>query len=921
MVYANTCSVSNKWTELEVVASAAEIVGLSETWLTKEVATSSLWLSDYVQYRVDRSDGRSGGGTLLLVRKHLRQREGPTLTTPNIQIAGCSVGTRHGWASVICVYRSPSATQDEDNEMLQTIESVTSNELVLILGDFNAPEIDWELEYAPENSFGESLLELIHRHALTQHVRQDTRWRLNQNPSLLDLIISRSENDINSVEIAAPLGKSDHGVLKAEFMVGGTSPPDKFRRNMKGLRSASLIEAARNKNWIASHGGVDEQWDLIKCNLVELLDTFAPMVRIRRRGTPPWWKARARKAHRSKSRAWGRYRRSGSHRRLLEFIRARNAANKVQLDCRHKYEERLAQGAKKNPKAYFNYVQAKSNVRVTVGNVRSVNGEYANTNGDKANILQKYFESVHLIDTGNQPSLDDRPNREPMRPIVFDEETVRRELAGLQVSKAAGPDGLCPAILKPLAEIIAAPVTRLFRTSLNDCHLPQDWKIAQVVPIHKGGNREDVNNYRPVSLTSVLLKVMERIVSRQMTSYLSDWALISPNQHGFFRRRSCTTNLLCFLEEVTKRIDRGEEVEVSYLDFRKAFDSVNHRLLIEKLRAYQINQTLVDWIAEFLKERSFYVEVEGQRSANGRIVSGVPQGSVLGPLLFLIYINDLTEVLENPHFMFADDVKIVGEARSTNIQGDLEKVSQWCEKWGLPLNGQKCKQLAKVESNSSPRTLGDAAHQVEVQNTEEMKDLGVMITADFKPQLQCMEAAKRANRALSQLQRTVISRNRKILVPLYSSYVRPHLEYAIQAWHPTLMRDKGVLEKVQKRFTKMIPELRELPYEERLSSLNLFSLDRRRTRGDLIETFRILKGMSDLGNVEMFQKNTDDRLRGHEWKLVKPRANTTMRANFFSHRVVNHWNNLPASVVASTSVRTFKLNLDAHWEVEQANQV
>ena len=220
---------------------------------------------------------------------------------------------------------------------------------------------------------------------------------------------------------------------------------------------------------------------------------------------------------------------------------------------------------------------------------------------------------------------------------------------------------------------------------------------------------------------------------------------------------------------------------------------MNHRLLIEKLRAYQINQTLVDWIAEFLKERSFYVEVEGQRSANGRIVSGVPQGSVLGPLLFLIYINDLTEVLENPHFMFADDVKIVGEARSTNIQGDLEKVSQWCEKWGLPLNGQKCKQLAKVESNSSPRTLGDAAHQVEVQNTEEMKDLGVMITADFKPQLQCMEAAKRANRALSQLQRTVISRNRKILVPLYSAYVRPHLEYAIRAWHPTLMRDKGVL--------------------------------------------------------------------------------------------------------------------------------
>ena len=209
------------------------------------------------------------------------------------------------------------------------------------------------------------------------------------------------------------------------------NPPDKFRRNMGRLNSAQLVEAAQRRNW-HPQGDVNEQWNLISANLMELLDTYAPLKRIRRRGTPPWWKARARKAQATKLRAWQKYRNCKSHRKLLEYIRARNKAKSVQLDCRRKYEERLAKGAKKNPKAYFNYVQAKSNQRVTVGNVKSTSGETANTNEEKAEILRQYFETAHTIDIGRRLKETYSLNTTEMQPVAFEEDNVRNELAKLQ---------------------------------------------------------------------------------------------------------------------------------------------------------------------------------------------------------------------------------------------------------------------------------------------------------------------------------------------------------------------------------------------------------------------------------------------------------------------------------------------------------
>jgi ribonuclease P/MRP protein subunit RPP40 len=189
------------------------------------------------------------------------------------------------------------------------------------------------------------------------------------------------------------------------------------------------------------------------------------------------------------------------------------------------------------------------------------------------------------------------------------------------------------------------------------------------------------------------------------------------------------------------------------------------------------------------------------------------------------------------------------------------------------------------------------------------------MTADFKPSRQCAEASRKGHWALTKLRRTLSSRRSEVLVPLYKAFVRPHLEYAVQAWAPYLKKDDLAIEKVQRRFTRFFPGLRDKPYELRLLELQLFSMKRRRLRGDLIETFKILKGFSDMGNSNVFVRNCDTRLRGHSLKLKKHGARLLVRHHHFSNRVVNFWNKLPEEVIQTSSVAEFKSKLDHCWSV------
>ena len=302
--------------------------------------------------------------------------------------------------------------------------------------------------------------------------------------------------------------------------------------------------------------------------------------------------------------------------------------------------------------------------------------------------------------------------------------------------------------------------------------------------------------------------------------------------------------------------------------------------------------------------------INGEASEWEEELSGVPQGSILGPLLFLIYINDLDIGIMSRLLKFADDTKMygrVGTNKDTDtLRNDLETLNAWSEKWQMGFNVDKCKvmHLGKKNEQSEYQINGKKLAEI----TEE-KDLGVIISNDLKVGKQCDKAVNKGNQILGLIKRTIISRKKKIILNLYKTLVRQHLEYCIQAWRPHLVKDIEKLEKVQRRATKMIEECRGKSYEERIQILGLTTLETRRVRADMLEVFKILKGYEGI-NGDCFFKIQLTKTRGHEMKLYKERVYKDVCKYSFGNRVIDQWNSLPEDVISATSINSYKNSLD-----------
>ncbi|CAM4645910.1 unnamed protein product [Lepidochelys kempii] len=329
--------------------------------------------------------------------------------------------------------------------------------------------------------------------------------------------------------------------------------------------------------------------------------------------------------------------------------------------------------------------------------------------------------------------------------------------------------------------------------SFKSASVPNDWKIANVTPIFKKGSRGDPGNYRLVSLMSVLGKLVETIVKNKIVRHPEEQKLLSKSQHGFCKGKSCLPNLLEFFEGVNKHVDKGDPVDIFYLDFQKAFDKVPHQRLLHKLHCHGIRGKILSWIENWLKDREQRVGINGKFSEWRGVTSGGPQGSVLGPVLSNLFIHDLEKGVNSEVAKFADDPKLLKivktKADCEELRKDLTKLSDGATKWQMKFNADKCKVMHIGKNNPSYAYNMMGAN---LATTNQEKDLGVIVDSSLKTSTQCAVAVKKANRMLGIIKKGIENKLENILLPLYKSMVLPHLECCIQMWSPSQKRYTGI---------------------------------------------------------------------------------------------------------------------------------
>ncbi|MEN8123309.1 MAG: reverse transcriptase family protein [Bacteroidota bacterium] len=435
--------------------------------------------------------------------------------------------------------------------------------------------------------------------------------------------------------------------------------------------------------------------------------------------------------------------------------------------------------------------------------------------------------------------------------------------------------------------------------------LPHDWTDANISSIHKKGSKLSPNNYRPISLTSQIIKLMERLILDHINNLLQRNNTINCVQHGFQDKCSCVTQLLDCLNDWTINFDQSRETDIIYLDFKKAFDTVPHQRLLHKLRQVGVRGKILYWIENFLTSRRQRVILKNGTSSWLHVHSGVPQGSILGPTLFLIYVNDLPEIISTTAKMFADDTKIYAKIQSIqdciNLQNDLNALSAWSRKWLLNFNESKCIVVRIRHSLLYQYTLKGFP----LDELKNQKDLGITISNDLHPSTHISYISSKANQRIGLIKRCFFPLTNQKVQLLYESIIRPLLEYGSPVWNPWLKKDIHELDKIQDRCLKLAPIPPNLP-----------SLQVRRNMLDLCEVYKYLHGYYKIGAPTYFTF-PNRQLRGHSYKLSKIFSRTDVRKYFFSNRVVDAWNALPEDVVTAPNLDAFKKKLRSLSEDEE----
>ena len=612
----------------------------------------------------------------------------------------------------------------------------------------------------------------------------------------------------------------------------------------------------------------------------------------------------------------------------LVYYDIKEATNKSMNDK----ELRAIQKIKENSKYFYSYAQSLSRIKSSISMLYNKNSAIVTDPQAMANILQDQFSSV--FSDPNSPEVEEPtfavpPINSPLTDQEFEisDDSIRTAINAIPSDSAAGPDGIPVILLKQCALELCVPFRLIWAESFETGMVPKFYKSTQVTPLYKKGDRAHAINYRPVALTSHIIKVYERILRAVMVKFIDENKLLCDNQHGFRVGRSCLTQLLSHFDDVMSGMTHGQDTDAIYLDYAKAFDKVDHNLLIKKLIRYGFNDKIVNWVSSFLADRDQSVVVNGKSSYLAKILSGVPQGSVLGPLLFILFINDMQHcVMFSTIRFFADDTRILKHISCSKhvheLQEDLDSVVNWARKNNMALHEDKFEYMVyKHQPNATLYELPFIAEEFSysisngdsLSPVDTLKDLGVKVSHDLSWTPHIYNISSRARSIAAWALSAFRTRDKLTMLTLYKSLIRSHLEYCCPLWDPRKTGDIQEIESVQRSFTQRIWGVQHLDYWQRLKALGLMSLQRRRERYCIIHIWKILRGLvpNDL-NVQ-FQAPSRLGCQAKVPKLTKSSSvrNQSIYDQSFAVRGPRLWNSLPANLHSIADLNSFKNNLTA----------
>lgn len=682
---------------------------------------------------------------------------------------------------------------------------------MMIVGDFNLPGINWTTDstkpYCQYKSLHAEFLSFLMEHNITQVINEPTHVKGNT----LDLVCTTQPFNVTA-QVIAP-GVSDHHLLSVELR--HSIPPTKnpADRCLKLYRQVD-IDLFQDLLWptqnaLAEMDDVDEMWSLFVTELKNAVNKSVPVkqIKAKRSNEPAWFNKAARKIVQKQRKTYNKSsnpffkrkyeseRRSGK--KQLKIIKQSYLKNRI---CRP-----LESG---NSKPFFRHLKWIQNTTKPPLKLSDANGSYINDPKACATLLNLFFGEQFCSDS--QITGDPKYEGNNSSKIEINSPGVEKLLQSLKFGKAPGPDGLRKEDLTIDPIMTARCLSHIFNVSLNNSKLPRAWKLAHVSPLHKRGASDQLNNYRPISLTSIPCKLMEHIVLHYLNQTLD--TVLHDRQHGFRKGLSCESQLCATYHDIAHRADRGDTIHAAVMDFTKAFDKVPHQLLMKKLSIVpNIDSKILMWIHDFLRDRKQCVVIDQNQSPEIAVTSGVPQGSVLGPTLFLVYINDLPEQVSCEVSLFADDTLIYQSVNSqidqTEFQANIAALAKWADTWCMSFNAAKCSIMSFNQTSAAP-AASYTLNNTPLNTVQQSKYLGVTLQSDLKFSSHIQLKVSKAKQQLGMIKQALHGAPQDAKLLAYLSLCRPHVEFASSVWDPTLEYQINSIEMVQHKAIRFICNLK-----------------------------------------------------------------------------------------------------------------